>query len=336
MEKRSHYWDNVKTFLIFLVVLGHYLLVIQKKTVLVEAVYWWIYSFHMPAFIFVSGYFAKSFAKKRGDGNKLLGFLILYVVYVLLLWCGNMLQSKQLQFPSFFSTGSAQWYLLAMFFWYLLLLFVSEFPGRFTIPISFLVGILVGFDHNAGSFLAMSRILVFFPFFLLGYYFNKSEGEKQKQIPGWIRVLGTVFLIAAFMVLLYKKDMLSLLLRCAYGDKSYAAMGMTRAEGVVWRSLWYLAAVGMTAAFLCVISPKKQWFTYIGAYTLPVYIIHRVLRDVFVWLGLYSVIGNGAGALIVCTVLSLLVIAVCANKTLGKLFQSAFTCGSVIKQKIKK
>ena len=66
MEKRSAYWDNIKAILIFLVVLGHFLLAMQKKSVLVEAVYWWIYSFHMPAFVFASGYFAKSFVKKNG------------------------------------------------------------------------------------------------------------------------------------------------------------------------------------------------------------------------------------------------------------------------------
>lgn len=56
---RSAYWDNIKGFLIILVVFAHCLLNLQNSPLnnaLVDA----IYMFHMPAFVFVSGYFSKS------------------------------------------------------------------------------------------------------------------------------------------------------------------------------------------------------------------------------------------------------------------------------------
>lgn len=56
---RSAYWDNIKGFLIILVIFGHCRCNLQDSpinNVLVDA----IYMFHMPAFVFVSGYFSKS------------------------------------------------------------------------------------------------------------------------------------------------------------------------------------------------------------------------------------------------------------------------------------
>jgi len=324
MEKRSAYWDNVKAILIFLVVLGHFLLAMQKKSVLVEAVYWWIYSFHMPAFVFASGYFAKSFVKKNGDRSRLLGFLIVYVVFTILLWIMNMINTKEFRLPSLFSTGSAQWYMLAMFVWYLLLLFAAGFSGKVSIPVAFLIGLLVGIDENAGNFLSMSRIIVFFPFFLSGYYF---KGECLEKITKLWKVLGAVFLSAVFVVLLYFRKPLTPLLRCVYGDKSYAAMELTSAEGIFFRGMWYFFAVCMIAALLCVVSSRRHFYTYIGEYTLPIYVIHRVLRDVFSGLGLFSIIGDGIVALAVCCILSITIVFLCANKTIGKIFDWAFRIG---------
>ena len=56
---RNNRMDNIKFFLIFCVVFGHML-------ELVDTGVWYkiIYSFHMPAFIFVSGYFAQFNRKK--------------------------------------------------------------------------------------------------------------------------------------------------------------------------------------------------------------------------------------------------------------------------------
>jgi len=65
-KERDYFFDNLKAVLIFLVVLGHFLLPIHGESVLV-VVKRLIYVFHMPLFVFVSGYFAKKIYK-NGDG----------------------------------------------------------------------------------------------------------------------------------------------------------------------------------------------------------------------------------------------------------------------------
>lgn len=64
MEKqRDDQMDNIRAILIFCVVTGH---VISNfgETTGTDAVYKIIFSFHMPAFLFVSGYFARYNPKK--------------------------------------------------------------------------------------------------------------------------------------------------------------------------------------------------------------------------------------------------------------------------------
>ena len=59
--------DSFKGFLIFIVVFGHFLLPLKESPYpLFSRSFYLIYSFHMPAFVFLSGYFGYSGWKKRG------------------------------------------------------------------------------------------------------------------------------------------------------------------------------------------------------------------------------------------------------------------------------
>ena len=63
-KTRDSYFDNLKTILIFLVVLGHFTN-LNNSVPLMGAINNVIYSFHMPIFIFISGYFSKSIKAQR-------------------------------------------------------------------------------------------------------------------------------------------------------------------------------------------------------------------------------------------------------------------------------
>src|SRR5690606_41893719 len=57
--ERNAYFDNAKLLLIFLVVFGHAIQPFTSKNRIIDALYIWIYTFHMPAFIFLAGFFVK-------------------------------------------------------------------------------------------------------------------------------------------------------------------------------------------------------------------------------------------------------------------------------------
>ncbi len=64
MANRDSYFDNARFILIFLVVFGHLIQSYVDANTFVATLYKFIYAFHMPAFILISGYFAKGIYQK--------------------------------------------------------------------------------------------------------------------------------------------------------------------------------------------------------------------------------------------------------------------------------
>ena len=133
-KERDYFFDNLKAVLIFLVVLGHFLLPIHGESVLV-VVKRLIYVFHMPLFVFVSGYFAKKIYK-NGQYNfkKILYLIKAYIIFVIAIQivyalCGF----RDFSEINFFSQSGAPWYLFAMIVWYLTIPVIrkyKEIPDR--------------------------------------------------------------------------------------------------------------------------------------------------------------------------------------------------------------
>src|SRR5699024_11223405 len=85
--ERNAYFDNAKLLLIFFVVFGHMIQPFIDDSVYVGTFYTWLYTFHMPAFIFLAGFYAKgknsldfilSLAKKL-----LIPYLIFQAIYTI-------------------------------------------------------------------------------------------------------------------------------------------------------------------------------------------------------------------------------------------------------------
>lgn len=81
MKERDYLFDNYKAFLIVLVVVGHFIEVASDDNVVMETTKWIIFSFHMPAFVFISGYFSK---KTQGIYKLLQQLVVPYLVFEIL------------------------------------------------------------------------------------------------------------------------------------------------------------------------------------------------------------------------------------------------------------
>ena len=322
--QRLAYWDNLKAVLIFLVVLGHFLLpAATKNGCVVEAIYRWIYLFHMPAFVFVSGFFAKSYVK-RGDSdtNKLIGFLILYILFVLALGIIKSLFSKSLSFPDPFSTTSAQWYLLCMFFWYLVIPHFARIHPVVSLVFTIITALLVGVFIPDGSFLSLSRFFVFLPFFIAGYYIS---GEWIQKIRPWMIVMSVMILITVFIFCLVGMDILKPYFLLANASQSYSRLSLSNKAGIAARLVWYAVSSIMACALFCIIPKRHTFFTYIGERTLAVYVLHRLIRELFVMVGAYDHLGSGVTFFLVCFVVSVVVIFMCSGRRTSALFNKALS-----------
>ena len=65
LKTRASRWDNLKCWLIFCVVFGHFSYHFVNQSDFLKGIYTFIYLFHMPTFIFVSGLFSKTIINER-------------------------------------------------------------------------------------------------------------------------------------------------------------------------------------------------------------------------------------------------------------------------------
>lgn len=168
---RDYRYDNIKALLMFCVVFGH-LQNLFSGTVS-EAIYRTIYIFHMPAFIFVTGRFAK-FSPRKILTRQLLPYGVFQVLYIT---ADHLVRGDpwELQFTT---PRWLLWYLLASAFWHLLLpLFETEHPARMAAALlaSAALSLAAGYCGHLGFYLSLSRVVVFLPFFLLGLYWRRLE-----------------------------------------------------------------------------------------------------------------------------------------------------------------
>ena len=65
-KQRDFLFDNYKAMLIVLVVVGHFIELAPDENVILRMLKWAIFSFHMPAFVFISGYFFEKRDERMG------------------------------------------------------------------------------------------------------------------------------------------------------------------------------------------------------------------------------------------------------------------------------
>lgn len=154
------------------------------------------------------------------------------------------------------------------------------------LPVAILFALLIGYDEKVSNFMAISRMIVHFPFFITGYYL--SAGHMQKLFTKKAKILSLPALLVSVasligtLVFTGKGNALNFsingFITC---DRSYFAIFKnTDINPVFWflpRVWFYLCAVLLCFAFLVWMPRKKNIFTLLGARTLSVYILHRYL-----------------------------------------------------------
>ena len=173
-SKRILWIDNARFFLIFFVVLGHFSPWILAKSFWLERIQFYVYLFHMPAFIFLSGMMARH-TVKNGRYDRILSYLLLYGFMKLLFyytdrWTGTAAVSFDL-----FSEDGVPWYALAMAWWILITFLTRKVPYAWVLIISLLLSLLVGYSEGIGGFPVIRRTLVFYPFFHMGYLMDPER-----------------------------------------------------------------------------------------------------------------------------------------------------------------
>ena len=309
-KHRDPYWDNLKFVLICLVVLGHFLLPVKPKGQLARTAFYWIYLFHMQAFVFVSGFTSKSYVARDGKEKKLAGFLVTFLTFTVCIELIEFIFTQGIRPQVFVTITGAPWYMLAMFFWYLMIPLVSRIRPAYALPAAVILAVVCGLIPACGDFLTISRTIVFFPAFLAGYYF---DGQWLQKIERKEKIMASAFLIAVFFVLFFFRGAMADFLKIIYAKSAYSELHFSDGIGCVYRFLWLAVSGLMTISLMCIIPKRNMWFTYIGGRTLSVYIVHRLIRDVLKYAGLYRFLDSNYSLLAVSVLLSIAVVYITAS-----------------------
>ncbi|WP_271716079.1 acyltransferase family protein [Anaeromicropila herbilytica] len=273
-------FDNLKALLIYLVVIGHLLDTYHAPSKLFIVLYYFIYFFHMPAFIFITGYFSKNVKKCRNTAFErfFIPYLILnitsYIQYVYLF--NKYHTGEKMELFYVFKSPLGVWFLLGVFIWRMALKDLIKI--RFIVPLSFAVGVLAGIGTEFGEKMALGRLFALGPFFLLGYYANKKHVDKIRKIPKIVSIICLIIIIgiAYYLVMNDVMNKAPILFRKPYSRDHIM-------EDLKFRMVIYIIAIVMIGILLNLMSYKKTIFTNLGTKTLTVYVIHlfivRVLDE---------------------------------------------------------
>lgn len=288
--------DNAKGILIILVVIGHFLLPDTSTRFTTNTLYL-IYTFHMPCFIFLSGYLAKGVYPQKGTfrWDRLFKLLWLYFLFKIGVHITEGLLEGSIGMKiNFFHESGAPWYLLALAIWYLFIpLFYppNSRPSRkwVAMAVVLFVGLAGGYAGKLRDFLSMDRVLAFTPFFYAGCYFSERTME-QLGSGRWRTILLVSALFSASVVFFGTYDFFEKYRRAVYGAMYYRFAPELYPFCWLIRLVVYLLAASLSFGLLAAMPNRRlPLLTTLGERTLSVYVLHRLIRDLFQYFGFYDV-----------------------------------------------
>ncbi len=260
--------------LVTLVVVGHLLLVMPPSDQQ-SRVYDFLYSFHIAAFIVVTGYLSRTFRYSRRHLFSVLTTLVVpyFVFSWLLVWFRHLVGHEELLDPIWSDPRWPMWYLVVTALWRLATPVLRL--HWLMIPASIGVSLLAGVTDE--DLLDLTRFLSFLPFFVIGLHLRREHLDLLRTRVARLAAVPAVLL--AWWVSGHTDDWWStesLLYRTSYGE-----LGMSLGEGAWMRIRLIALALLMTAAVLALVPRGRTLLTDRGAHTLVVYLCHA-----FVVLGL--------------------------------------------------
>lgn len=258
--------DSVKYWLIILVIAGHVLEGDFLNNYDCKVIKYWIYMFHMPLFVFFSGYFSN---KKTVDYLcrsiwKLLEPLLLFQTIALLFFYNDSISFGKILTPWW-----GLWYLLSLIYWRLMLQIIPDRilnNTKLILIVTFCISFIAGF-FPFGRLLTIQRTLSFMPFFFLGHCMK----GKKIHLPKNYRPFSFIFLIMTLLLSLYFSKYIACPLHAApYNNINEAFIRM-----------FILGLSIPTSLAFMNICPTTQWSLKQGRLTMQYYIYHLFLIMLF-------------------------------------------------------
>ncbi len=324
-KPRIALWDNARFVLIVLVVIGHLISTIRTDTALGFGIYAYVYLFHMPAMILLSGMFSRPDTSPKAVRSTV-QLLLTWVLWEFI-WVGIRAAVEQTGPGHSFLISPAWtlWFLVTLATLRILLPYLARL--RHPMVVSLVLALVGGLLPASGTEFSASRTLAFLPFFMAGWlardrgwlagdWFMRPARSLRLAAAGLLAAVALVFVAVPHLRTVWRIDTW-LTWRDDYGwlfsnapiGAWQPTAGWAVALGGAAVTVVLLALAGsMTLALLILVPRRESIATRWGTRTLYVYLLHGpvvyLLREIGVveWFGSFGVPGLialvGVGALI--------------------------------------
>lgn len=333
MKKRIALWDNLKFLLIIFVVIGHYTQQFRADNETLQRIYVFIYSFHMPIFIFVTGLFSKKAVDEKNI-KKALPYLTCFFATTLILFITRALLGWAPVFE-LFSPSGISWYLMSMFFMFLITMIIKDYKPQYIFVLSLIIGVMCGFVQTENpDFFTWMRTLTFYPFFCLGYISDREKIEKATNKIS-IKITAVIFFVSIYLLIYFYPKQANKISRLNTARHTYSELGRFAPYGWELRLLTY--AISFAAIFLLIsLIPRKRikGFTSLGERTLGIYMFHYVIIYTAVYvLKIQNIFKSTSdiGFAYFIILIAILTAYICSNKGCNYIAQKLFS----VKDKLK-
>lgn len=302
LSTRDKYVDSIKGFLIFLVVYGHIILVNSPNGSFNCALKNFIYLFHMPLFVFISGMFAHIKDRKKYI-NGIIRILETYALFQLLHYIiplpynhAKISLLNYIVFPTW-----TMWYLLSLASWKMVVYCIGEYAllthKKLTLLMSFFISLVSGFIPVSVHF-SLQRTMCWIPFFMLGYYCNPSIiSSAIKKISFFQSIL--VILIALLGLYFFVGSSLRYITAGSFNYYINANPLISLGE----RIISFICAIILSISVIRII-PSNNHLANIGKNTLFIYMGHSFVATFVFFVTRYLQFANSTIFLIIWSILT--------------------------------
>ncbi|MFT4231331.1 MAG: acyltransferase family protein [Leucobacter sp.] len=330
-KPRIAVWDNARFLLIVLVVIGHAISTVRTDSQLGFALYAYIYLFHMPAMILLSGLFSRPETTPKAIRSTI-QLIVIWLTWEAIWAVIHFAVEGETPGQNFLvSPAWTLWFLVTLATMRILLPYVAMLRR----PLLFSIAVALGSSilPAIGTPFSASRTLAFLPFFVAGWLIRDRgwlDGQwfvrpsRKALTAAWI---GIAALAAGFALspglrgfwridkwLTWRDDYAWLFRHAPIGDWAPSQWIWTTLGGIAVAAVLMAVAAALTLALLIVTPRGQSAMTAWGSRTLFVYLLHGpiiwVLRETgaIEWangLGWPGLLGIAAFAIALAVLLSL-------------------------------
>ncbi|MFD9435532.1 acyltransferase family protein [Streptomyces sp. NPDC060002] len=308
--KRDAFFDNAKYLAIVLVAMGHAWEALKGDSRVLTAAYVLLYTFHMPAFIVISGFFSRSFDGSPGKLKRLVtGVVVPYIVFetaypLLKTYVDGAPQDISLLDPYYLT-----WFLCALFIWRLTTPIWKLV--RHPLPLALGIAMLASATPDIGGDLDLQRVLQFLPFFVLGLNLKPEHFALVRRRSCRIAAVPVFAFALAFSWWAVPRMNSGWL----YHRNSAQELGVPWWVGPVMQLALFGCSLLLTACFLSWVPGRTMWFTALGAGTLYGYLMHGLLLKTADYRGWFDhpALHRPLGEIAVTVVVAVAVTALCTR-----------------------